>query len=75
MGTSLFSVVYVITIPKQKNFFCDIVTLRQERSDFLFRTWQINCVMVPMGQETHQLRGLNKTRVSSPRMVEVSITL
>lgn len=31
-------------------------------------------VMVPMGQYTHQDRGRNSTMVSSPRIVEVSIT-
>ena len=36
---------------------------------------QINCVMVPMGQYTHQLRGLNSTIVTNPNTVDVSITL
>ena len=34
---------------------------------------QISWVMVPMGQYTHQLRGLNRTMVTSPSTVEVSI--
>ena len=42
---------------------------------FPFRALQISWVMVPIGQYTHQLRGLNSTMVISPRMVEVSITL
>ena len=36
---------------------------------------QINCVIVPIGQQTHQLRGLNSIMVIKPRTVEVSITL
>lgn len=36
---------------------------------------QISCVMVPMGQYTHQERGLNKIMVRNPNTVEVSITL
>ena len=40
-----------------------------------FRALQISCVMVPMGQYTHQLRGLNSIMVSRPNTVEVSITL
>ena len=35
----------------------------------------IICVMVPMGQYTHQERGRNRTMVARPRMVEVSMTL
>ena len=42
---------------------------------FPFRALQISWVMVPIGQYTHQLRGLNSTMVISPRTVEVSITL
>ena len=36
---------------------------------------QMVWVMVPIGQYTHQLRGLNRTMVTKPRTVEVSITL
>ena len=36
---------------------------------------QINCVIVPIGQYTHQLLGLNKIIVIKPKIVEVSITL
>ncbi len=42
---------------------------------FLLFALHIIWVMVPMGQYTHQLRGLNRTMVISPRIVEVSITL
>ena len=37
--------------------------------------WHTSWVMVPIGQYTHQLRGLNSTMVIRPRTVEVSITL
>ncbi len=46
--------------------FCDNVT---------FLALHINCVIVPIGQYTHQERGLNKSIVRKPRIVEVSITL
>ena len=36
---------------------------------------QMSWVMVPIGQQTHQLRGLNSTMVARPSTVEVSITL
>ena len=39
------------------------------------RALHIICVMVPMGQYTHQERGRNRTMVASPRMVDVSMTL
>lgn len=42
---------------------------------FVSFTLQINCVIVPIGQYTHQLRGLNKIIVMKPNIVEVSITL
>ena len=42
---------------------------------FPFRALQISWVIVPIGQYTHQLRGLNSTMVISPSRVEVSITL
>lgn len=42
---------------------------------FLFFNLHIICVMVPMGQYTHQLLGLYKTMVIRPKIVEVSITL
>ena len=42
---------------------------------FLLFALQISWVMVPMGQYTHQLRGLNRTMVASPSTVEVSMTL
>lgn len=41
----------------------------------VLRALQISWVMVPMGQYTHQDRGLKSTMVTSPRMVEVSMTL
>ena len=41
----------------------------------LFFALHISCVMVPIGQYTHQERGLNKTIVTNPSTVEVSITL
>ena len=41
---------------------------------FLFFALQIICVIVPIGQYTHQLLGLNKSMVSKPSTVEVSIT-
>ncbi len=46
--------------------FCDEVT---------FFALHISCVIVPMGQYTHQERGLNKVMVKNPSTVEVSITL
>lgn len=46
--------------------FCDVVT---------FFALHISCVIVPMGQYTHQERGLNKAMVRNPSTVEVSITL
>jgi hypothetical protein len=39
------------------------------------RALHIICVMVPMGQYTHQERGRNRTMVARPRMVDVSMTL
>ena len=36
---------------------------------------QIPCVIVPMGQYTHQDLGRNRTMVTKPSTVEVSITL
>lgn len=36
---------------------------------------QISWVMVPIGQYMHQERGLNKIIVTSPKTVEVSMTL
>lgn len=39
------------------------------------RALQISCVMVPIGQYTHHERGLNKSMVTKPSTVEVSITL
>ncbi len=42
---------------------------------FVFFALQISWVMVPMGQYTHQDRGLNKSIVSKPNRVEVSMTL
>ena len=36
---------------------------------------QISCVIVPIGQYTHQERGLNNIMVKNPSTVEVSITL
>ena len=36
---------------------------------------QISCVMAPIGQYTHQERGLNRIMVTNPSTVEVSITL
>ena len=44
-------------------------------SPFRCLALQISCVIVPMGQYTHQLRGLNSTIVIRPSTVEVSITL
>ena len=41
----------------------------------MFFALHISCVMVPIGQYTHQERGLNKTMVKKPSTVEVSITL
>ena len=41
----------------------------------VFLALHISCVMVPMGQYTHQERGLHKTMVKNPKTVEVSITL
>ena len=35
----------------------------------------INCVIVPIGQYTHQLLGLNNTIVTNPSTVDVSMTL
>ena len=46
--------------------FCDVVT---------FLALHISWVMVPIGQYTHQERGLYKIMVKSPSTVEVSITL
>ena len=42
---------------------------------FLCFALQISCVIVPMGQYTHQERGLNSSIVTNPSTVEVSITL
>ena len=36
---------------------------------------QMSCVIVPIGQYTHQERGLNNSIVTNPSTVEVSITL
>ncbi len=47
-------------------YFCDQVTCL---------ALQISCVMVPIGQYTHQERGLNKSMVTNPRTVDVSIML
>lgn len=41
----------------------------------LYFALQMVCVMVPIGQYTHQERGLNSAMVTSPNTVEVSITL
>ena len=46
--------------------FCDAVT---------FLALHISCVMVPIGQYTHQERGLKRTMVRNPSTVEVSMTL
>lgn len=35
----------------------------------------MSCVIVPIGQYTHQLLGLNNTIVINPKIVEVNITL
>lgn len=48
------------------SYFCD---------EFLLLTLHISCVMVPIGQYTHQERGLNSAMVRIPSTVEVSITL
>ena len=40
-----------------------------------FLTRQMSWVIVPMGQYTHQERGLKRSMVISPNTVEVSITL
>ena len=39
------------------------------------RALHIICVMVPIGQYTHQERGLNSTMVTMPSTVDVSMTL
>ena len=44
-------------------------------TDLPFFALQMSWVMVPMGQYTHQERGLNSSMVTKPSTVEVSITL
>ena len=65
------------TMSADADFECmtDIFLLFLKDHAFPFRALQISWVMVPIGQYTHQLRGLNSTMVISPRTVEVSITL
>ena len=48
---------------------------KKQRYFFAAFALQINCVIVPIGQYTHQLRGLNSAIVIKPSTVDVSITL
>ena len=56
-------------------YICFVFVLLWYYYCFSFFALQISWVIVPMGQYTHQLRGLNRTMVTSPSTVEVSITL
>ena len=60
MPLHIFSTTYVFS------FFCD------ETACFPLH---MSCVIVPIGQYTHHERGLKRIIVTSPKTVDVSITL
>lgn len=48
--------------------------LQPAHEDPFARADEISCVIVPMGQNTHQERGLNSSMENRPITVDVSMT-